>query len=51
MSNYESNYDEEFWKSLSIPPKTRFYRKNVEELEGIYGVSLEDQFKYANLIN
>ena len=51
MSNYESNYDEEFWKSLSIPPKTRFYQKNVEELEGIYGVSLEDQFKYANLIN
>ena len=51
MSNYESNYDEKFWKSLSIPPKTRFYRKNVEELEGIYGVSLEDQFKYANLIN
>ena len=51
MSNYEANYDEEFWKSLSIPPKTRFYRKNVEELEGIFGVSLEDQFKYANLIN
>ncbi len=51
MSNYESNYDEKFWKSLSIPPKTRFYRKNVEELESIYGVALEDQFKYANLIN
>lgn len=51
MSNYASNYDEEFWKSLSMPPETKFYRKNIEELEGIYGVSLEDQFKYANPIN
>lgn len=48
MSNYESNYDVQFWESLSIPPKTNFYRKNVEELEGIYNVPLEDQFKYAN---
>ena len=51
MSNYESNYDVQFWKSLSIPPETKFYRKNIEELEGIYGVSLEDQFKYSNLKN
>ena len=51
MSNYVSNYDDQFWKSLSIPPETKFYRKNIEELEGIYGVSLEDQFKYANPIN
>ncbi len=51
MSNYAPNYDEEFWESLSMPPETKFYRKNIEELEGIYGVSLEDQFKYANLRN
>jgi len=51
MSNYESNYDDAFWKSLSIPPETKFYRKNIEELEGVYGVPLEDQFKYANLRN
>ena len=48
MSNYESDYDFVFWKSLSMPPETKFYRKNIEELEGIYGVSLEDQFKYTN---
>ena len=48
MSNYESDYDHVFWKSLSMPPETKFYRKNIEELEGIYGVSLEDQFKYTN---
>lgn len=48
MYNYESNYDVQFWESLSIPPETNFYRKNVEELEGIYNVPLEDQFKYAN---
>ena len=48
MSNYESDYDYVFWKSLSMPPETKFYRKNIEELEGIYGVSMEDQFKYTN---
>ena len=47
MSNYESDYDYVFWKSLSMPPETKFYRKNIEEIEGIYGVSLEDQFKYT----
>lgn len=51
MSNYKSDYDHAFWKSLSMPPETKFYRKNIEELEGIYGVTLEDQFKYANLKN
>tara|TARA_A100001011_G_scaffold374269_1_gene434574 strand:+ start:20783 stop:21106 length:324 start_codon:yes stop_codon:yes gene_type:complete len=51
MSNYASNYDEAFWESLRIPPETKFYRKNIEELEGIYGVSLEDQLNYANLKN
>ncbi len=48
MSSYQSNYNEQFWQSLSVPPETKFYQKNVKELEGIYGVSLEDQFKYAN---
>lgn len=48
MSSYQSNYDEQFWQSLSVPPETKFYQKNVKELEEIYSVSLEDQFKYAN---
>ena len=48
MSNYESDYDYVFWKSLNMSPDTKFYRKNIEELEGVYGVSLEDQFKYTN---
>ena len=51
MSNYESEYDDQFWKSLSMPPETKFYRKNIKELEGIYGVSMEDQFKFANIKN
>ena len=51
MSKYSSTYDKAFWESLSIPPKTEFYIKNVKELEGIYGVSLEDQFKFANIKN
>ena len=51
MSNYESEYDDQFWKSLSMPPETKFYRKNIDELEGIYGVSLQDQFNYTNIKN
>ena len=27
MSNYESEYDDQFWKSLSMPPETKFIEK------------------------
>ncbi|WP_158211818.1 carboxypeptidase-like regulatory domain-containing protein [Polaribacter tangerinus] len=48
MGDYEIKYNAEFWKKISLPPETKFYKKSVKELESIYGVSLEDQFKAVN---
>ena len=31
MTLYKIPYDEEFWNSVSAPPETKFYLKNVEE--------------------
>lgn len=42
------NYKPEFWQSFSLPPATAFYKKSVKELESIYGVPLETQFKAVN---
>lgn len=41
-------YNAEFWQSFSLPPDTDFYKKSVKDLESIYGVSLENQFKITN---
>ena len=46
ISNFP--YNEEFWKNLSLPPETAFYKKIKAELESNYGVPLETQFKFVN---
>ena len=48
MTQYKTKYNPEFWKKLNLPPNTRFYNKNINELEEIYGVPLENQFRYSN---
>ena len=48
MTQYKTDYNTSFWKTLSIPPNTRFYNKNINDLVDMYGVPLEDQFKYSN---
>ena len=48
MGDIPVKYNEAFWKNLSIPPETKFYKKNVRDLESIYGVPLDEQFKLAN---
>jgi len=37
-----------FWKNISLPPETKFYKENISELESLYGVSIETQFQYSN---
>lgn len=49
MTQYKTQYNADFWKKLNLPPNTRFYNKNINELEGLYGVTLENQFKYSNM--
>ncbi|MDC0635592.1 carboxypeptidase-like regulatory domain-containing protein [Flavobacteriaceae bacterium] len=48
MTLYKIPYDEEFWNSVSLPPETKFYLKNIKELEGLYDVPIETQFLYSN---
>lgn len=48
MGDLKIPYHEAFWKNLSLPPETAFYKKIKAELESNYGVPLETQFKYAN---
>lgn len=48
MTEYKTAYNPAFWTALNIPPSTRFYKKNISELESLFGVPLENQFKYSN---
>ncbi|MGY6647352.1 carboxypeptidase-like regulatory domain-containing protein [Wenyingzhuangia sp. IMCC45574] len=48
MASMNLPYHPEFWKELSTPPDTKFYKKLKGELEAIYGVPLETQYKLVN---
>jgi hypothetical protein len=48
MTLYKVPYDSVFWKNISLPPKTSFFKKNIKELESLYDVPIETQFKYSN---
>ena len=36
------------WNNLSLLTETKFYQKNRDELEGLFEVPIEIQFKYSN---
>jgi hypothetical protein len=48
MSLFRPPYKQQFWDNLSLPPETKFYKKNIRELEGLFGVPVDTQFKYSN---
>ncbi len=48
MGDIKLPYHQVFWKNLSLPPDTAFYKKIKAELESNYGVPLETQFKASN---
>mgnify|MGYP001580723110 FL=1 len=48
MTLYEIPYNENFWNSISLPPETSFYKKNIRELESLFNVPIATQFKYSN---
>ena len=49
MTQYKTAYDPTYWEKLNIPPNTRFFNKNIGELVDLFGVPLENQFKYSNM--
>ena len=48
MTLYEIPYNENFWNSISLPPETSFYKKNIRELESLFNEPIATQFKYSN---
>jgi len=48
MTLFKIPYDLNFWKNISLPPETKFYKENISELESLYGVPIETQFQYSN---
>ena len=48
MSLYKVPYNKFFWENFSVPPETKIYKDNIEELESLYGVPIQTQFLYSN---
>jgi hypothetical protein len=48
MTLYNIPYNKYFWDNVSLPPETLFYKKNIGELESLFDVPIEDQFKFSN---
>ena len=48
MGDLVIEYNPEFWKNISLPPDTEFFKKIKLELTEIFGVPLEQQFQYVN---
>jgi hypothetical protein len=48
MGSLDLPYHPNFWKNLSMPPDTKFYKKIKSELEGNFGVPLETQYEIVN---
>ena len=44
----EAKYNPVFWSNLNLPPETIFYKKSVKEIESIFGVPIETQFRVIN---
>lgn len=48
MGSLDLPYNADFWKNLSMPPDTKFFKQIKKELEGNYGVPLEVQYNLVN---
>ncbi len=48
MGDLKVSYNPDFWANLSMPPASKFYKESVKELESVYGIELENQFRNIN---
>lgn len=45
LGDYDIGYQPEFWKKITLPPDSKFYKTSSKQLESLFGIPLEDQFK------
>lgn len=45
IGDYNIKYNPDFWKNINLPPDSKFYKQSAKQLESLYGVPLENQFK------
>ena len=46
IGDYNIEYDSNFWENINLPPDSKFYKQSAKQLEELFGIPLEDQFKF-----
>jgi hypothetical protein len=47
IGDYNIAYQPNFWNNINLPPDSKFYKTSSKQLELLYGIPLENQFKNA----
>lgn len=45
IGDYNIAYQQNFWNNINLPPDSKFYKTSSKQLELLYGIPLENQFK------
>jgi len=45
LGDYQIKYNPEFWKSINLPPDSKFYKTSAKQLESLFGIPLQKQFE------
>ena len=45
IGDYNIKYNSDFWKNFNLPPDSKFYKQSARQLEKLFGIPLENQFK------
>jgi len=45
IGDYNIEYNSDFWKNINLPPDSKFYKRSAKQLDELFGIPLENQFK------
>ena len=45
IGDYNIKYNSDFWKNINLPPDSKFYKLSANQLEKLFGIPIENQFK------
>ena len=45
IGDYNIKYNSDFWKNINLPPDSKFYKRSAKQLEKLFDIPLENQFK------